>query len=336
MKVTFFFRNLASGFSIRRVFEPLMDVMTRRHVAFRDLTTPHAAASVSVVGKNLWWAFRHRDRWGINVVTGDIHYAILAFWGCRSVLTVHDLVTLEIPGSAFKRWMLRKLWFSLPLAMADRVVCISEGTRRRLISEFRVPEEKVRVIHNSVPPLFRYSPKADFPASPRILQIGTQWNKNLERTIPALAGIDCTLCIVGTLTEEQRALLSRHGIRYENPCRLSAEEIYEEYVKSDIISIPSLLEGFGMPIIEGQTVGRPILTSAIAPLDEVSGGAACLVNPQSTESIRAGFLRIMEDADFRRSLIEAGRKNVAAYQPDAIYAQWQSLFDSFQSNNSLL
>ena len=78
----------------------------------------------------------------------------------------------------------------------------------------------------------------------------------------------------------------------------------------DLVNFPSLYEGFGMPIIEGQAIGRPVLTSNISPTKEVAGNAAVLVNPTNTDSIREGYEILLEDAE---EYIVRGLENVKRF-----------------------
>ena len=99
------------------------------------------------------------------------------------------------------------------------------------------------------------------------------------------------------------------------------------YRGADIISFPSTYEGFGMPILEGQAVGRPVLTSNLEPMRSVAGqSGALLVDPQSVDSIRNGFLRLTGDEFLRARLIAAGQDNVSCYTLEAVAASYLALY----------
>ena len=139
--------------------------------------------------------------------------------------------------------------------------------------------------------------------------MGTKANKNVMRLVQALEGMPCTLEIVGPIDEVLARLLEATGVQYQSYGRLSDDELVQRYCEADVISFVSTYEGFGMPIVEAQCVERVCVTSNCSSMPEVAGDGACLVDPFDVASIRAGFLRVIGDEDYRRSLIEAGRVN---------------------------
>ncbi len=330
--ITYFFRNRKSGYSMHRVFMPivsaLQDYCKNDEIHHIDALC-HRADPISVF-RNILYAFRHRNTRGINHVTGDCHYLILGLVGCKKVLTIHDLVTLQLSGNKFKRWFLRKMWFELPLKKADIITCISEKTRQEVLREFDVNPEKVLVVHNAVDSAYRYAPRSFNETCPRILHIGTGWNKNLEGVILALRGIRCVLVIVGCLTDGQRELLCEGGIKYENRVGISDEQMLQEYIDCDIVSFPSLFEGFGMPIIEGQAIGRPVITSDLEPMTEVAGDGAVFVNPRDVASIRRGVLKVISDESVRDDVVLRGLQNAKRYDVDVITRRYGEVYDRLE------
>jgi glycosyltransferase involved in cell wall biosynthesis len=327
-KVKLFLRNKKSGFSMHKVFAPL----ARRLPNSSLVEIPcHRADIVSVI-VNIIYTLTHRSKSGINHVTGDAHYLVLGLIGCKNVLTVHDLVLLTHTKNSIKRAVFKRLWFTLPIKYATKITCISNATKKSLLANFNVSPSKVSTIYNPVDDIFHFEPKEFNAACPRILHIGTAWNKNLELVIKALNGISCVLVVVGQLDDAMKRVLMEHSIRYENLCGISDEEMYEEYKHCDIISFPSVYEGFGMPIIEGQVVGRVVLTSNIEPMTEVGGEAAVYVDPYSVESIRSGFEDIISDGNLRAQLICKGVANSKRFSPDTIAKQYLKLYKSIDEN----
>jgi glycosyltransferase involved in cell wall biosynthesis len=279
--------------------------------------------------KDMWAA--RKGQGDVNHVTGDVHYLTFLLDPKRTVLTVHDLVLLgRLRG--LKRWILWFFWYWLPVRRSRAVVTISEATRAALLGSVRCDPAKVRVIHNNVSDEFRPVLRPFNSELPRILQIGTKSNKNIERVAEALEGIPCRLAVVGPLSDAQTGALRRHGIDYENHVGLSREALVAQYAEADLLVFASTYEGFGLPIVEAQAVGRPVLTSDLAPMTEVAGDAACLVDPFDAESIRAGVLRVIGDEDYRERLVEAGRCNVERFRAAAVAERYAMLYREIAAN----
>ena len=161
---------------------------------------------------------------------------------------------------------------------------------------------------------------------PRILQVGAAHNKNIPRLVEALEGIPCILEIIGKKQDQYESMLQARKIQYEYTSGLSDEEMVRRYEEADIIALASTYEGFGMPILEGQTVGRPVITSNVFSMPEVAGDAACIVDPFDVRSIRQGILKIINDQEYRNSLIEKGFENVKRFQAETIALQYFELY----------
>lgn len=325
--ITYFHRHKACGFSIFKVFSTI-EAEIKKQEEVEDVFVPSWRSMPWDVVRNCLYTFRHRNKTGINHVTGHIHDVLLALTGCKTVLTVHDLVFLDHVRNPLKRFYKWLFWLYLPVRLADRVTCISHETRRRLL--LHVHTDKVCVIHNPIDPAFHYIPKEFNVEKPVILHIGTGWNKNLMRTVMALQGIPCHLRIVGAPESDVLQALEMYAVEYSVCTGLTDEEIRQEYARCDIVNFPSVYEGFGMPVIEGQQTGRVVVTSRIEPLVEVSGGAAEFVNPLKVESIRRAYMHVISDNAYRDRLVAEGLENVRRFDVGEIASQYLSLYQKLK------
>ena len=100
----------------------------------------------------------------------------------------------------------------------------------------------------------------------------------------------------------------------------------EKYRNCDVVCFVSTYEGFGMPIVEAQSVGRVVLTSNISSMPEVAGNAACLVDPFSIGEIRRGLDQIINDSVYRDDLVKKGFENCARFDPKQIATQYYDLY----------
>ena len=323
LRIVHFMRRPRPGiFSMERLYE---DVRAALPNGVHACVWVCRYASTGIL--NRWrdaWAAR-KEQGDVNHVTGDTHYLTYFLDRHRTILTIHDLVSIE-RSRGLKKLALWFFWYWLPVARSRCVVTISEAIRQALLRSVRCDPNKVIVVHNPVSDEFRPIPKQFDSVCPRILHIGTTPNKNLPRVAEALEGIDCMLVVIGILPEDQAQVLERHGIRHENRFNLSRQELLEEYARADVLMFASTYEGFGLPIIEANAVGRPVVTSNLPPMPEVAGEAACLVDPHDVSSIREGLLRIMQDAAYRETLIERGFANASRFRSSVVASRYMEVY----------
>ncbi len=258
--------------------------------------------------------------------TGDIHYAVLGIWRCPVVLTIHDLRFLE-ESRGLKQILFWWLWLYLPCLRASRITVISEFTKNRLLAMCRVNPAKVRVIPNCVAAEFVPQDKPWNTKKPCLLLVGTTPNKNLDRIAEACQGLQVKLSILGPLDDDQKIALNARELEYESFQGLSKSGVVQLYQACELVVFVSTYEGFGMPILEAQAVGRPVLTSDISPMREVAGDGALRVDPANIVSIRSGLLRIISEPELRYTLVKAGFQNVARYSAASIAAQYAALYN---------
>jgi glycosyltransferase involved in cell wall biosynthesis len=272
-------------------------------------------------------AFRQGD---VNHITGDVHFLTLFLRKRKTILNVLDCFGIG-RYTGWKQYIYRMVWLQLPIWRARLVTTISEFTKGEILRHTSCPPGKIRVVYVPVDPRFRPEPSRFREENPTILQIGTRPNKNLERVAEALRGIACQLKIIGPLSDSQRETLMECGIRYSTHEGLSDEEIVEAYRRCDLVVFASTYEGFGMPIVEANAVGRPVITSNLASMPEVAADAACIVDPYDPGSIRSGILRVIQDSAYREGLIERGYRNAARFSPAAIAQQYASMYHEISS-----
>jgi glycosyltransferase involved in cell wall biosynthesis len=264
-------------------------------------------------------------RGAVNHVTGDIQFAALGTGRPGTVVTVPDCGSI-LDASGWRREMLRLLWLRLPVRFASIVVTNSQSTRQDVIRLSGCQPEKVRVVPVAVSDRFTHRPKVINTSRPRILQVGTAANKNVTRLVRALRDLPCTLVILGPISGELARDLADNDIEFEHLQNLSEEAVIAEYERVDIVAFASTHEGFGMPIIEGNAVGRPVLCGDTSSMPEVAKDAACLVDPYDVGEIRAGIERIIHDDRYREQLIANGLENAKRFQPDTIARMYLGIY----------
>ncbi|MBC8601298.1 glycosyltransferase family 4 protein [Parabacteroides acidifaciens] len=316
MNITYFHRNPSSGYSIGKVSQTyIAEIEKKEHI--ENFYMPCAKADILSILKNIRFAFVHRNRKGINHITGDVYYLAFVLPRKKTVITLHDIGYLEY-SKGMKHFLYKIFWFYLPFWRSAKVICISEETKQKVIKYKLCSPHKLTVIPNAIDASFKSVENTFNTICPRILCIGTGENKNLYRTIEALHGIPCHLRIVGIISTALQEHLQFYQINYSNVYHLSDAEIINEYVQSDIVSFVSWYEGFGMPIIEAQAIGRPVLTSNISPMKEIAANGAVLVDPYDVSAIQKGFISIIENGELRDKIVKEGLYNVEKYTPSYV------------------
>lgn len=333
MDITYFHWHINSPHSILRSFRPMIDNLKEEH-SVSEYYMPYTGALPWNIIRNIYFVYKHRNKRGVNHITGDVHYCIMGLIGCKSVLTIHDDYAIrKARRGIFDKIYKWLLWLYIPIKLADRVICISDSTKIKI--DKLVNNNKTKVVANhSVDSAFKYVPKLFNSICPVILQIGTSSHKNLETTLKALSGINCSLRVIKEMSLEQHALAKSLGINYSNAFNLSDDEILEEYINSDIVVFPSLYEGFGLPIVEAQATGRVVLTSNVPPMNEVAGEGAMLLNdPLDEHEYRKSILSIIEDGQMRERIIEDGLNNIQRYTVKVASTKYLSIYKSLLDSN---
>lgn len=329
MKVLYIYRHPDMGFSIGKVFRPIEEEM-RKYAEVDSVYLPVPNYSPKGLWQNIRAARKavKRKRYDIVHITGAEHYLIPFLRGQNTVVTVHDVGFCTILEHKLT-YKLKYLLFVTSLKMASFVTFISKKTEEETLRFVKLKKNKTAVISNPVGSEFQYSPKTFNKEHPVVLHIGTKKHKNLDRTIEALKGLKCQLRIVGKVSAEQKEKIRENGIDCIVLENLTDEQILNEYRQADIINFPSLFEGFGMPIIEGQATGRVVITSDLEPMASVAGkNGAIFVNPTDVESIRKAYIQAINGDEKRNRVLRAGVENVKKYQLKNIAYRYFSTYIS--------
>jgi glycosyltransferase involved in cell wall biosynthesis len=297
---------------------------------FREIVIPFG---ISTVRNILFGASR------INSIQADIYHALFHFLPmgvhAKRVVTLHDLIWVDHSDIAYsshlRQWWVRQ--FGAPfirqaLLAADHVIAISECTRKAALSRYSLPEEKFSMIHHGIDPLFSAVDSCGSRSTVRegrrfIFSLGhTKPYKNIPRLIQAFAKIaplypDLFLMIVGRGDEYPSLLQMTHEVGLQERVlfkhQMSDEEVRTCFQEALFFAFPSLVEGFGFPVVEAMASGCPVLTSRESSMGEIVGNAAILVDPYEVDSIVQGMQRLIEDASLRQALSDKGRNRAGCF-----------------------
>lgn len=322
MQIHHFDRDNRAG---NYTFEQLFDTIRAELTKYTDISVFKKPDNFGILQSILW---AKKNKGSINHITGDVNYLALGLPTKNTIITVHDLGHYIRSLHGWKKLIYKKLWMDLPFSNACHLTAISEFTKNQLIEFAGVPESKISVIKNPVLPFITHSPPPQND-TPVILQIGSGTNKNLERLIHAVKGLDVKLLLINRLVNSKHVqLLNDFKIKFEARSDLDQKGLNQAYKDSDILFFASEYEGFGMPILEAQAAGRPVITGNISAMPEASGDGALLVNPFDVDEIRDAITSIVENEKLRNELVLKGKENLKLYQVGPIAKAYLEVYES--------
>lgn len=264
----------------------------------------------------------------------------------KTVVTIHDLIYLRYPE--YYSRIDRKIYdqkFRHACKVATKIHAISEQTKQDLMTYFLVPEERIRVIYQSINPVFferaseaqkqELRKKYQLPQK-FILSVGTvEPRKNLLGLLEGmtLSKAYVPLVVVGKLTDYQHKVqkfieadLNRLEVFFLS--QIKDDELSVLYQMAEVMVYPSFFEGFGLPVAEAQASGCPVITSYTSSLPEVGGDAALYVNPVRPEAIGKALAKVLSDSTMRDSLVSKGLINAQRYTSANYARQLKQLYNS--------
>lgn len=329
MKTVIFMRKRREeASSIEEIFYPLRPFLGD-NVEIVEL--PYSSGSILNIIKNIRFARRHRG--DVNHICGEVHFLSIGL-GKSSIITVHDVGTI-ITGGKLARFVKKLLWFKLPFRRCGQITCISQATYDEVKALMPKYETKLCVIHNPVSSNILKDSEdrqtaEQYSGLVEILHVGTPPRKNLERVMQVCSDIDnCKLLVLGQMSHEQKNMARDLKIDYEEFYNIDYSDVIKLYKRARLVSFPSKYEGFGMPVLEANALGVPIVVGDIPVLRDVANDAALFVNPDSDDDIKEAFQKLLSDQTLRSNLISRGKINIRRFSPEFIGKEYQNIYKKF-------
>lgn len=265
---------------------------------------------------------------------------------CGTVLTIHDAVHWRYPETLSKgsRYYYRHL-FPQAIEKAAKIITVSNSTRNDLVRFFPEAKVKIRVIYEAVDPIFfakkRYKSCYEFGMRKYILTVGSiEPRKNLDVLLKAFHivhqqnGADFKLVIVG-----RRAWLKKLHVPEEIKEAViftgyipSKEDLAHIYQNAFLFVLPSIYEGFGLPVLEAMSTGTPVLCSNTSSLPEVGGKAVVYADPGNPSDFADKIIKIIRNESLRSELIQKGLQRARLFTWDKAAKETLSVYEEIQKN----
>jgi glycosyltransferase involved in cell wall biosynthesis len=289
-------------------------------------------------------------------------YTFFPTWNvAKVVVTMHDMLALTRPELVFPSRRGRIAWRlkeTVAMRWADRIVTVSDASRRAVKEWSGWPDEKIRVITEAPDPIFR--PRAEGPECDEVLRRfglapgeryllyvgGLSPHKNLLRLVEAFAraaAVDVKLLLTGDLEDvfhthvpQIREAIARNHLdaRAIMTGFVSDEDLVFLYSRAYALVFPSLLEGFGLPAVEAMACGTPVISSRAGSLPEVVGDTGILFEPTDINSIARAIRELLDDPARRDALAERALGRSALFSWDASAQALLDCFDELDGTSS--
>lgn len=264
--------------------------------------------------------------------------------GIRSVVTIHDLIFLRHPE--YYKWIDTRIYawkFRQTIREADRIVAISECTKRDIVELYHIPEEKIEVVYQSINPVF-YVPiaKAETDAALQkygidgnyVLSVGTiERRKNQEQLVCAADRLPqgVKVVILGKRTPYQDCLEQMVREKHlENRVRIlngvDNHDLCCFYQRASVAVYTSLYEGFGLPVVEALASGCPVIAAKGSCLEEAGGEHTLYIDPQNAEELADAITQIVSDKELQHTMRQQGLAYAQRFRDEAMAAELNRIY----------
>ncbi len=251
----------------------------------------------------------------------------------KMIVVVHGLEYENYPqGYSFFSKFFHRFFIKKSIIWASQIVAVSQNTKKDLIKIYKLSKEKIKVIYNGFIPIDNcLNEKAN---------VFLKRNKIYQRFLFYLGRLEKRKNIMGMIEafeilkkkynyKGQLVLAGQIGFGF-NKIKTKIEQsefkndiIYLGFIreqekkilfnKADVFWFPSFCEGFGIPILEAQSAGVPVITSCFPPMNEIAQDERILIDPQNFEQIARKTFKLIFDKNLRKDVINRGKENVKRF-----------------------
>lgn len=255
----------------------------------------------------------------------------MLFPSVPQIITVHDLIPLKYPEVSPKWQYYYRYVLPLILKQSQRIICISEHTKKDLIENYGLNPELIKVIYLGFDRnLFSPQPNPEilrkYSLDKYLLYVGDmRLYKNLGRTLEAFDRLpfkDCKFVITGKKDDFFYPAIKRQTELLKAQDRIifldyvPTADLPGLYSMAQSLVFASLYEGFGLPVLEAMACGCPVITANATSIPEVGGDSVFYVDPNSVDNIAQGMAAVLTKVELREKLRQQGKKRSQLFSWD--------------------
>jgi len=283
------------------------------------------------------------------------HFNIPLFYRKKYTVTIHDLTLSLFPGNKMTKWYQRLAYHIVirnAVKTAKKVIAVSENTKKDIIRMLHIPEQKIEVIYNGVSSEFemiedvsKFKSTLDkYKISKEFLLYTGVWrsHKNLPRLVHAFSllkhkyHLDFQLVITGKpdphypeVLHAAKILDLKNDIIFTGA--VDEKELVHLYNAALFYVLPSLYEGFGLPILESMKCGTPVVASNISSIPEICGeGNSILFDPYSIDDIAEKINYLYINPELQTELINKGLLRAKEFSWERMTAETYKLITNLK------
>lgn len=264
---------------------------------------------------------------------------------CRSVVTIHDLIFIHTPQ--YYHWIDRQIYnykFRRACRLADRVIAVSQYTKREIMHYYGIAEDKIDVVYQGCDTVFAQPIDASRLAEVKAhyalpeeyaLFVGSiEERKNLLLLVKALRKAERKFHIVAVgrstaYCDKVKALAKEWGL--DGYChflhRVPFADLPSVYRLARVFVYPSRIEGFGIPLLEALNSGVPVIGCTGSCLEEAGGEGSIYVDPDDADGMANAVERVLADEDLRQRMVAAGREHAKRFSDETLCADLIAVYE---------
>jgi glycosyltransferase involved in cell wall biosynthesis len=258
----------------------------------------------------------------------------------NQIVTHHDVTYKRYPKSFSRNFkLLYGILVPLMLKNSHRLLTVSEFSKGEISEIYNVDENKISIIYNAVSGDFSYSESQKHTEKYLLAVSSPNYHKNFHGMIEAflkLKNTNCKLKVIGSASTSFAAQdytqLLKDSSDIEFLGRVDDKQLVQLYQNALAFVFPSFYEGFGIPPLEAQACGCPVISSNAASMPEVLADSVVYFSPGDTDMMAEAMMKIIADESLRADIISAGQENVKRFSWDASATKISAILDELSGH----